>query len=135
MCECGCSLNLNYQWKLLGEDGFVYLFAIYPSCRDCCAPAGIDIARIRPGDQDVGDDVMSYPDLPVDPIHNIGGIAVLDIEIVRKQVRDALVGTDLKDEGGVIDEDWADVLAEEAVPDLREAVWETRKIAEQGDTF
>lgn len=58
MCECGCSINQNYQWKLLGSDGFVYLFAVYPSCRDCSAPAGIDIARFRPEEQDEGDDAI-----------------------------------------------------------------------------
>ncbi len=129
MCECGCSMSVRYKWKLLGADGWVYLFGVFPSCSNCVAPAGIDIVRIRPGDQTLGDDPMSFPDLPVDAKHNIGGIPVVDYEVVRRQVRESLAGTDMKDTT-VIDDDWADVLAEEAIPDLRDAVFETLKVFE-----
>lgn len=131
MCECGCS-NINYQWKLLGADGFIYLFGVYSGCGECPAPAGVDIVRVKPGDQDIGDDPMSFPDLPVHATRNVGGIPVIDHEIVRKQVKTAILGTEITDTNGLIDEDWADVLAEEAIPDLRDAVWQTIKAKEGG---
>lgn len=129
MCECGCVM-IPYQWKLRAADGSFYVFRVYSSCRNCSAPAGVDYARVLPGDDHFWEDAKALPDLPVDDRYGIGGIAVVGIDEMRKRIRESLIGTDLKDTAGVIDDVWAEQLAEEAVPDLRETVYATRKACE-----
>lgn len=62
MCECGCS-DFNAKYKLKGPDGSWYSISIYPGCKDCDTPAGVQIGRHSPESAEAWG-VTEVPDAP-----------------------------------------------------------------------
>jgi len=119
MCQCGC-IDVQPLGKIIGKDGCAYLIGIYASCRNCFAPAGVQIHKVPKSDwrmYDVKDvtDLEFFDGLRFIPVINVGS--------VRKAMESAMVG--FKTESGAIDEIEANVLSSEAFPDLRTCVFET----------
>ena len=121
MCECGCG-DVQRQFKLPAPNGRFYLFGIYPSCKDCETPAGVDIWDLgrEEAERDWGIEVGAIPDLPMP--HGGGALPVIDPLVLRRRML----------EGGALwegvngDEVDAELLVEELIDGhFREAVWET----------
>lgn len=49
MCECGCSMG-GPDYRFIGPSGYWYGIRIYGGCRNCDAPAGVDVFKMD-GDQ------------------------------------------------------------------------------------
>jgi len=125
MCECGC-ISVDWRWKIIDHEGSAWLFGVYASCNYCVGPAGVRVFKV-PADEFHQWRVDEIPpfDLWRD---NIGFIDVVDYQIVRRKVKEAILG--FEPDGDAIDDIEADVLAEEAIPDLRDAVFETLREAD-----
>src|SRR5690349_20198577 len=124
MCECGC-ISVDWRWKIIDRDGSAWLFGVYASCKYCVGPAGVRVWKVPPEEFRQ----WRVDEIPLFELWNgIGFIDVVDYEIVRRKVKETILGAE--PEGDAIDEIEADVLAEEAIPDLRDAVFETLRAAE-----
>jgi len=127
MCECGCS-SFHPQFKMPGPDGKWYLLMVYPGCKNCDSPVGVDIQLIGPrvAKRDWEIDVDAVPYLP---LHGkqpaCGSLAVLHPSILRRKFTAALVGLEV--DGGKVDEVGASVAMDEAFDEhFEDAVRETQ---------
>jgi hypothetical protein len=82
MGECGCS-EFNALFKFKGPKGITYVVDIYPSCPECCAPAGVIIYAFSK--QDMAD--WGCEDVPTLPIEYEGTcISVIHPETLKEEM-------------------------------------------------
>lgn len=124
MGECGCTMNDRKYW-FPGPGRFLYLLTLSAGCIDCDAPSGVTIELLKPGDfmaERKHLDEFTEGPLPFEKWSDSMGVAVVAglrrHEFVAK-LRSHLVGVDSNELGtdGVLDEDGADVILEEAYED------------------
>lgn len=124
MCECGCS-SFHPQFKMPGPDGKWYLLMVYPGCKNCESPVGVDIqlmgSRVAKRDWDI--DVRRVPNLPFHDGN--AALAVLHPSILRRKFTASLVGLEV--DGDRVDEVGASVAMDEAFDEhFEDAVRETQ---------
>lgn len=128
MGECGC-IGIRYQWFVRLPDSRYLLIGVYPSCQYCHSPAGVILQSVDESERD--DFYQDAEEILVDDF--MACIPVVDPNEIRKQMFATINGAK-PDEGETIDEHFADVLADEAFPDLRHCVAETQRIVKERNT-
>lgn len=121
MGECGCS-SVNYVGKVIDKKGDAWLFGVYPGCRECDCPAGVQIHKIAKSDFHLWD-VKQIPNLKA--FDGVGFIEVVSAEACKKQIHKVVNG--YHSNSLDLDEIDAETIADEAFRDMREAVFETMR--------
>lgn len=82
MGDCGCSA-FNALFKFKGPKGITYVIDIYPSCPECCTPAGVIIYAFSK--RDMAD--WGCEDIPELPIEYEGTcISVIHPETLKEEM-------------------------------------------------
>lgn len=120
MCECGCSSN-DERYRLLGPDRLLYIITLSGHCASCDAPAGMSIEEIDEKhslywEYQNGD--FNCESLRFEKWADSKGVAIITgmrkHEFVKAMMPHLVgVSSDEMGDNGTIDEDGAEVIAEE----------------------
>lgn len=114
MGACGC-IEIQYKRKITKADGSAVLIGLYRSCRDCESGVAVQFYHCNPEYFDLYD-VENIPEVTFWE----SGYAIIDIiqtSKIRSQMEEIIKGMEDCD-GYEVDNDYAELLSEEAFPDL-----------------
>lgn len=131
MGACGCSEGVG-DVRFPGPDGSIYTARVYPGCRDCETPAGVDIQRFDPSLGPMFEEAFELPEADFGDATGYGiiGLPVLHPAKLEEALRVAASGA--AEEGEASAADLVDFVEDATEEAFRAAVQATADDSEIG---